>query len=783
MKRIFTLLLTLVTIGAFAQCSITITEQSPTCTLGTDGSITTVVSGGTSYSYFWNNGATTQDITGLDANTYIVTMVADGSCTVTESVTLSDPSAISITMGGTNPLMCEYSTDGAVEAFPTGGATDYTYMWSTGATTKEITGLSKDTYYVTVTDACGSTITDNIILSEQYTIIVNGTVTDVACNGGSSGEIVHIANTTRLVFDYAWNNGETTGNITGLAAGTYMVTTTYNGCDKVTTYTVTEPAMALSAVISCNATSGVGATDGSATVIANGGTTDYTFVWSAGGSTTTSTTGLSAGAITVTVTDANGCTAMDVCSVTDDPCSSVSALSITSGNTDAICNGSMNGAASVVVSGGMSDYTYMWSNNSTTTAITGIGAGTYSVVATDACGTTITESITVSEPASMSISETQTNVTCPGGNDGDLTVSIAGGVGTIDYMWSQGSNTAAITDLTEGTYSVTATDDNNCTAMASYTVTSIYMSYTDTSMFAWAYDTAYVCFGDSIMLEGMYYKDVDTVLVTGTSMNGCDSVMVTTIQSVTVTASLAISGSTICAGETVTLDVTAVGTDTYAWYTIQGSATTTLSGSTTSNTDMPSDTTQYYVVASDATSGCEATSNTVDVDVLTAPTIIVTQNYYGSPYCIDSVQATSNLDTTFLWALPGGGFMSNTSGLLVAQVANTTEAYEVSISLANGCAATESFTIAADASCGPLGVEEKVNSDMEVFISNEQLNINMPKVDGHVLTVYDITGKTLYKDRMNTNRLRMDMANYPSGVYLINVTDRNGNADTKKVVK
>lgn len=143
-----------------AALALTTTATNATCHSG-NGSITTSVSGGTTaYSYLWNNGATTANLTAT-AGTYSVTVTDAHGCTISGSKTISAPAAITITATLKNPSTCS-ANDGKIKTTVTGGISPYTYLWSNGKTTSDIGApLGIGTYTVTVTDASECTATNS----------------------------------------------------------------------------------------------------------------------------------------------------------------------------------------------------------------------------------------------------------------------------------------------------------------------------------------------------------------------------------------------------------------------------------------------------------------------------------------------------------------------------------------------------------------------------------------------------------------------------------------------
>ena len=275
-------------------------------------------------------------------------------------------------------------------------------------------------------------------------------------------------------------------------AGTYKVRVTdANGCFKETSnITLTQPDSGLTIVdetvnnIDCN-----GNDNGSISITTTGGTATYVFNWIKIGdgnysATSEDISNLSPGVYAVTITDANGCTISKSFSITE-PDALTSSASVT--NID--CNGNDNGSIDLSVAGGTANYTYAWtktgdnSYSATTQDLSDLSPGTYSVTITDANDCTATNSFTITEPIELSLTSMvpKTNgfeVSCFGGADGQIDINISGGTGVYTYTWitSDGSGLSAgeqdQTGLSAGTYSVTVTDQNNCSVSQSFTLTS-----------------------------------------------------------------------------------------------------------------------------------------------------------------------------------------------------------------------------------------------------------------------------------------------------------------------
>jgi hypothetical protein len=338
---------------------------------------------------------------------------------------------------------------------------------------------------VRVTDACGRVFFTSKLVTIQCTLNINRTMTNVSCNGGNNGAITMAI--TGAAGPYSWNwsrvspagTGSGTGTtISNLSAGSYNVTVTSPaGCQSTFTSLVSQPnALVLTPTVTNYQCFGqVGAISLNVT----GGTTPRTYSWTGpSGFTSTSQniTNLLAGVYNVTVTDANSCTGTGTATVTGPS----TGVTVNLGSkVNVLCNGQSNGSLNITVTGGTPGYTYLWNNGATTQNRTGLAAGTYIVTVTDASGCTGTRSETITQPAPLVVSVTKTDPTCPPGAlapfnaNGSITLSVTGGTTNYSYAWGDGPTTQNRTGLAAGTYNVTVTDANGCTATQSVTLTNI----------------------------------------------------------------------------------------------------------------------------------------------------------------------------------------------------------------------------------------------------------------------------------------------------------------------
>lgn len=345
-----------------------------------DGTVTANPAGGTSgYTYLWSNDSTTQTVEGLLPGSYTVTVTDANGCT---AVTIATVNAYNCTIDAaveTQDATCFEANNGQATAVPISGQAPFTYAWSTGETTVSIGNLKPGIYTVVVTDAANCPEALAFTISEPTLLRVNATA--VNSSGPLSNDGSASANPTggTAPYTYEWNNGETTATITGLGEGAYTVTVTdANDCTAVQTVQVQAGncgivATFITAPVVCN-----GQSNGSATIVLNGGTGPFNYLWSTG-STGETEPNLPAGTHTVTVTDANNCEITETVTITEPP-----ALSLVLDNVVSTpCPNVPEGSATVIASGGTSPLAISWSNGQTGPEATGLIAGTYTVTLSD----------------------------------------------------------------------------------------------------------------------------------------------------------------------------------------------------------------------------------------------------------------------------------------------------------------------------------------------------------------------------------------------------------------
>lgn len=287
------------------------------------------------------------------------------------------------------------------------------------------------------------------------------------CNGTNTGRAtVNIMGGTPP-YNILWSNGETSANAFFLPAGNVSVTVTdAPGMSSNVSTTLVNPP---SVTVNTNATdaSCFGVADGSATAFGSGGTGGLIYFWSNGG-TTSIQNSLSAGTYTVTVYDQFECSATSTVFIEQPPAINI----ITVVNLPPSCNGGNDGELEVSANGGSGGFSYLWSNGAIGNLIEGLTAGSYTVTVNDSQGCEQTRTLIVTQPNPIVVTFTnQQNVSCFGGQNGQVQSNVTGGNGSNTYVWSDGSTDNIRTDLPAGQLTVTVTDGLGCTSSSSVSIT------------------------------------------------------------------------------------------------------------------------------------------------------------------------------------------------------------------------------------------------------------------------------------------------------------------------
>jgi hypothetical protein len=739
------------------------TVNNVSCNGGSNGTATVAVTGGTgSYTYSWSpSGGTGATASGLTQGTYTVTVTDANSCQTTQTFTITEPTPLSVTTSQTN-LVCNGAATGEATVNVTGGTGTYTYLWSpTGGTAATATGLTAGTYIVTIKDANLCQTTQSFTITQPNALVATPVAqTNIGCRNEATGSATVSATGGTGTYTYSWSpSGGTAATATGLAAGTYtVIITDANLCQTTQTFTITQPAAILSASTASTGVSCFGGSNGTASVTVSGGTPTYTYLWAPLGGTSSSITGRPAGNYTCTITDANGCTLVKNITI-----STPAAFSATVTQTNVSCNGGTNGSATVNATGATAPYSYQWSpTGGTAKTASGLAAGTYTVTIQDANTCTYTANVTITEPAVLAATTSQTNVLCNGGATGTATVTASGGTLNYTYLWSPSGGTAATaTGLTAGNYSCLITDNNGCTLTKTFTINQPSVLTATTSQIN---ATCVVGGQASVTPSGgttpynyLWSNGVTTQTVTGlsagnysaliTDANGCTITKNFTITTVNTLVATVSQTNVLCNGSnTGTATVVpsgAPGPYTYVWAPTGGTASTA-TGLTAGN----------YSVTITSANGCSIVKNFT----ITEPTPIVVAPSQTNISCNEGSNGSASVVVTggtgaysYVWS-PSGGTAATASGLIAGT-------YTVTISDANLCQTTQSFTLTEPAAL--VATPSKTNVSCNGG-SNGSATVSVTGGTGPYTYIWSSTGGTA-----------ATASGLVAGTYTVTVQDAN----------
>lgn len=448
------------------------------CNESTDGQISVSAVGGSgSYTYALNGGIyyPSGSFYSLEAGVYNISVRDGNGCLGSTTATLTQPSEImaAITTGNST---CGNS-NGTLLAIPSGGSgAGYTYSIDGGITsngTGAFSGLLAGSYLVLITDGSGcEKVVSGIITDSDGPVIASASSTNVTCHDGENGTITVTSvtgGTGTIMYSVDGGQYQISNVLTGLSAGNHIVVIKDdNGCTGEITENITEPS-AFSIVLNHTDLTCYAQNNGSILVNAAGGS--GTLAYSIDGSNFQSSTAfedLYAGTYIITVRDAGQCTATSTITITQP-----SEINIYFGFLNVSCADGNNGSINAIAFGGTGalEYSLNCVNYFANGNFNNLASGTYTLCTRDASNCMVSTNISILEPTPLVLSSSVSDVSCAGGDDGVINITVIGGVMPYSYDWSNLHSSEDIFNLEPGTYSVVVTDGNGCNIANIYTVT------------------------------------------------------------------------------------------------------------------------------------------------------------------------------------------------------------------------------------------------------------------------------------------------------------------------
>ncbi|MBS1765727.1 MAG: T9SS type A sorting domain-containing protein [Bacteroidetes bacterium] len=733
-----------------------------------NGSAIVNASGFAPFTYQWNTSPvqTTSTATGLCAGVYSVIVTDSTGCSITDSVTVTQPDSLTITFTTTNPS-CQGSCNGTATALNNGQGS-VTYSWNTNPVqnTQTATGLCAGTYTVQITDSAGCVATDSVTIADPTANVVTISSVNPTCFNACNGQAL-ATSTGATPFQYAWNTTpvQNTQTATGLCAGIYTVTITDSlGCTAVDSIEIINPTQA-TLQFTTTAASCHNICDATATVTSNG-VAPFTYAWNTLPVQNTATaTSLCEGNYLVTVTDSLGCSATDSVTVIQPD-----SLMINFTVTDLTCNSICNGSAIANVLNAQGTLSYIWNNDTalTSMSITNICAGTYTIQATDAMGCVATDSVTVHEPIANIVTLSAVNPTCFNSCDGSA-VAVSTGAAPFVFSWNTipAQNTDTAMNLCAGIYTVIATDSLGCTAVDSIEIinpaqATLQFTTTASTCFGSCNATATVTSSGQAPFTYVWNTSpiqtasvatslcAGTYAVTVTDNNLCsvtDSVTINETPQNQLTFNTTDTRCAIACNGTTTVSSTGAAPFTYLWN--DGNVTETINSLCVGN---------YTVTVTDNI-GCSATSTVTINEAAPLPVVFTTQYSACNGNCTGAATAT----------------ISGLSGLIYNWSTGSADA-----SIDSLCPGVYSVNILDDLGC--------VSSDsVEIIVQPVFLNLthSSPTCNGlcdGIATISPV-GTAPFQWQWSTgDTTSLSISSLCAGTYSVNITDSAGCAGNETFI-
>jgi PKD repeat protein len=470
-------------------------------------------------SYAWTLGGnviSTSSVAGFTfpaTGSFALSLAAgDGSCSTSTSQTIviGQPQ---LAFGQVVGESCPGTQNGSIDLQVTGGATPYTYVWSNGGTTQDLTQLAAGTYSVTVTDINGCSAADSATVSVGIPVVagIGTTSFSKVCTGAS----VSLSSTGTGETQYEWRaDGLVFGQtqtVTYVFADTGLTTIRLLASNTTCSDTISQTFQVSAPLVDGSTTdeSCTGSMDGTIDVTTTSGILPYSFLWS-NGATTEDLTQVAGGAYVLTVVDSLGCITLDTLTVATSV--GIDAQFSASG-TSPICPGTVldftNTSTAGTTTAWFSDGISFGTNGNTTFAFPDSGSIEITLIATlGACADTASSVFAIS--AAPEVAALITNETCPESANGAIGLTLTGGATPFTYSWSNGASTEDLASLSAGTYDLLLTFGPACAWRDTFEIVTLggltagfshtqevngvqFTDLSDTTASSWAWD-----FGDAI---------------------------------------------------------------------------------------------------------------------------------------------------------------------------------------------------------------------------------------------------------------------------------------------
>ncbi len=435
------------------------------------------------YTYLWSDNSTTEDLIGIPAGDYSVTVTDGVNCTIDTSLTLTEPDSIYISSVLSDykdyEISCFEGSNGEIHITPRGGTGDFSFEWTSNEGNEfaengsSLTGLSAGTYNLILSDANNCIRNYDFVLEDPEEIITGVTTWEISCQGDIPGRAVIDVTGGVLTgneYNYLWSNGVTSDSISSLVKGTFRVTVTDdNNCIKIDSAIIDQDqpldiSFSIVREISC-----FGYNDGVIEAIVSNGTEPYSYIWNTG-SESSELEEIPAGEYTLTVTDDNSCSGTESIDI-EQPEQTVMGFIVE----HVSCYDYKDGAIVMYGSGGTPPYNYLIDGSPIEGSIAeGLGASNYTLYVEDYNNCVFDTGAVIEQPDPLHIEYEVIKPACPDVRNGSVILEVTGGTPCYNFSWDgfPGINTPVLNELMEGNYTVEVIDANNCSIKNSIPVKS-----------------------------------------------------------------------------------------------------------------------------------------------------------------------------------------------------------------------------------------------------------------------------------------------------------------------
>jgi hypothetical protein len=451
--------------GAVSQLDsleINLTGTDNNCFNGNSGVVLANATGGTQpFLYDFGNGFTAVNVdSNLSAGNYIVTVQDSLGCTNTANINIVEPSQMTSDLQFIVPANCG-QPNGSASLLVAGGTAPYQVNWpALGSNTFFPSNLASGSYIVDIMDQNGCNLTDTLVIPFVPSPVSNLNFVDPTCfqSGDGSASINITGGAAPYLIN--WSTGQNQVlNIGNLDEGNYnLVITDSLGCVLNENFALVDPNQIIATTSSdssyCGLSNGTG-------IISNisGGSGALIMAWQFNGSTNDSLFNVPSGNYPVDVSDANGCVETFNAIIND-----IGMPQVNIAHTDVSCYGGNNGTVNMFISGGAAPFNFLWTQGQTVQNPIDLIAGTHFVTVTDVNGCVFSESVSIIQPDTITLTENLLHPTCSYLANGQITLNVAGGVPGYDFNWTNtATNSNTISGLSGGNFGVTITDQNGCT--------------------------------------------------------------------------------------------------------------------------------------------------------------------------------------------------------------------------------------------------------------------------------------------------------------------------------